>query len=82
MSISRDQALAMFHERYPQGTVNRVEISDTLPTRCCLYNAPTDSWFVLFSTDEFLDRLQSGRLMAISKTTGEIVYDGDANDEG
>jgi hypothetical protein len=47
-----------------------------------LANRPTNCWFVLFLDKEIITRLRSSRLVAISKTTGEIVYDGDANDEG
>jgi hypothetical protein len=39
-------------------------------------------WFLMFSDEEIITRLQSSRLVAISKNTGEIIYDGDANDEG
>jgi hypothetical protein len=82
MSISREQALAVFHQRYPPGTVHWVEITDTLPANCNVYIRPIDCWFVLFSLEEFISRLQSSRLVAISKQTGEVVYDGDAGDEG
>jgi hypothetical protein len=82
MSISREQALAVFHQHYPQGTAHRATITETLPANCAIYNRPRNCWFVLFSEDEFPWRLQSSRLVAISKSNGEIVYDGDANDEG
>jgi hypothetical protein len=56
---------------------------DGLPRACSVYNCPKDCWFVRFLTiyDEPYV-LQSNRLVAISKGTGEIVYDGRANDEG
>lgn len=82
MSISRDEALTVFHRRYPSATVNVFRITDTLPDNCAVYNRPTDCWFVLFSNEQIITRLQSSRLVAVSKDTGEIVYDGDANDEG
>jgi hypothetical protein len=37
---------------------------------------------MLFSDEEIITRVQSSRLVAVSKNTGEIIYDGDANDEG
>ena len=40
MSISRNEALAVFHQRYPPGTVHWVETSDTLPAGCTVYNLP------------------------------------------
>jgi hypothetical protein len=47
-----------------------------------IYNRARDCWFVLSSEEEIIIRLRSSRFVAISKSTGEIVYDGDANDEG
>jgi hypothetical protein len=82
MSISRDQALTVFHRRYPPERVYRVHITDTLPDNCGAHNRPTNCWFLMFSDEEIITRLQSSRLVAISKNTGEIIYDGDANDEG
>jgi hypothetical protein len=82
MSIKRDEALALFHERYPPATVGAFRITDTLPDNCAVYNPPTNCWFILFSENPFPMRLQSSRLVAISKSTGEIVCDGSANDEG
>jgi hypothetical protein len=82
ISISRDQALTVFHRRYPPELVCRVHITDTLPDNCGVPNRPTNCWFLLFSDEEIITRLQSSRLVAVSKNTGEIIYDGDANDEG
>jgi hypothetical protein len=48
MSISREQALAVFHQRYPRETLYWVEITDTLPANCNVYMRPTNCWFVLF----------------------------------
>jgi hypothetical protein len=74
--------MAVFHERYPRETLHWVEITDTLPDNCAVYNRPADCWFVPFLPNEFRWRLISSRLVAISKSTREIVYDGDAGDEG
>jgi len=82
MSISRDQALTVFHRRYPPELVYRVHITDTLPDNCAVHNPPTNCWFLLFSDEEIITCLQSSLLVAISKSTGEIVYDGDAGDKG
>jgi hypothetical protein len=82
MSISREQALALFHQRYPRGTVHHVDITDTLPPGCAVYDCPTNCWFVRFLDEEIITRLKSSRLVAVSKSTGEIVYDDSANDEG
>jgi hypothetical protein len=82
MSISRDEALAVFHQRYPPATVHSFTIHDALPDNCALYKPPTNCWFIIFAENPLPMRLQSSRLVAISKNTGQIVYDGDANDEG
>jgi hypothetical protein len=83
MSISRDQALAAFHHHHPSAIIRWFEITDTPPAGCSIYNCPKDCWFVRFLTiydDPCI--LQPSRLVAVSKSTGEIVYDGSANDEG
>jgi hypothetical protein len=82
MSISKEEALAVFHQQYPPATVNVFRTIDTLPDNCAVYMPPTNCWFILFSENPFPMRLQSSRLVAISKSTGEIVYDDLANDEG
>jgi len=76
--MSRDQALTVFHRRYSRALVYRVHITDTLPDNCAVYNRPTDCWFVLFADEEIITPLQSSRLVAVSKNTGEIIYDGRA----
>jgi hypothetical protein len=83
MNVSKDQALAIFHQRHPVQIIRWFEITDTLPERSSIYNCPKGCWFVRFFT--IYDgpfTLQSSRLVAVSKATGEIVYDDRANDEG
>jgi hypothetical protein len=83
MSISREQALAVFHQRHPAQVIRSFEIADSLPDGCAVYACPKDCWFVRFHTvyDEPYT-LGPSRLVAVSKTTGEILFDGSANDEG
>ena len=83
MSISRDEALAAFYERHPAQIIRKFEITESLPEGCAVYACPKDCWFIRFLTvyDEPY-RLRSSRLVAVSKATGEIVFDGSANDEG
>ena len=81
MSISREQALAVFHERHPAQVIRWFEITDSLPDGWAIYACPKDCWFVRFFT-VYDEPLRSSRLVAVSKTTGEIVLDGSANDEG
>jgi hypothetical protein len=83
MSLSREQAIAVFHQRHPSQIIRWFEITDTLPRNCAMYNWPKDCWFVrFFTTYDNPCVLQSSRLVAVSKTTGKIVFDGDAGDEG
>src|SRR5437868_13543180 len=46
--ISRERALAVFHERYRQSLVRWFEITDTVPDGCDFYDGPTNCWFVEF----------------------------------
>ena len=82
--ITKDDALAVFHRRYPPHVVKDwSEATDTLPPNCHPFRrAPFDDcWFVLFALDG-PPVLQSSRLVAVSKGAGKVVYDGVANDEG
>jgi len=46
MSIGREQALAAFHQRYPQRIIRWFEISEVLPAPANPIHCPgTDSWF-------------------------------------
>jgi hypothetical protein len=54
---------------------------DGLPANCHVYGGLPGCWIVLSLASEG-PRLQSSRLIAISKRTGEVVYDGDSGDEG
>lgn len=83
MSISKEQALAVFHQRHPSQIIRWFEITESLPEGCSIYACPKDCWFVRFFTiydDPCI--LQSSRLVAVSNSTGQIVYDDRANDEG
>ena len=59
-------------------------IADSLPSNCHIYGLPKeDCWYVLCSDHPSqFHMICSSRLVAISKATGEVVYDGAANDEG
>ena len=89
LDISREQALAVFHERYRPSLVRCFEITDTLPD-------PPDTppehrdfddsfgecWFVHFALTYDDPSIWDERLVAISKSTGQIVYDNSASNEG
>jgi hypothetical protein len=85
MSISRDQALEVFHRRYPPNTVHSFTITDTLPDRCRGYSSmddPPNCWFILFLEEPLPMRFGPSRIVVVSKRTGEVFCDAVANDEG
>jgi hypothetical protein len=56
-------------------------VQESLPSNCFVYGGLPDCWIITCLYDG-PQRLQSSRLIAVSKHTGMIMYDGDANDEG
>jgi hypothetical protein len=55
------------------------------PANINVYNLPREpAWFISAPWGDGKDGtvLRSSRLILVSKTTGEILYDGPANDEG
>jgi hypothetical protein len=87
--ISREQALAVFHQRYRPSLVRLFEITDTLPQDFChlpgdcdFYGSFANCWFVQFALTYDDPCLVADRLVVVSKSSGEIVYDDSANDEG
>ena len=59
-------------------------ITDSVPGNCNAYALPQkDCWYVLCSAHPSqVHMICSSRIIAISKATGEVIYDGDACDEG
>ena len=76
--IRREQALAIFHNRYRPSLVRSFKITDTLPED--YRHVPGDRssyancWFVQFALTHD-DRSVNGRLLVISKRTAEILFD-------
>jgi hypothetical protein len=56
-------------------------VHDGLPANCHVCGGLPGCWAVLSLPSEE-PRLQGSRLIAISKSTGEVVHDADAGDEG
>ena len=81
MSITREDALRLFYERYPSHIVDVRQVEEFLPERCALLHAPSNCWFIIFSLGEF-PGFRSSNLVCVSKETGQFVYEGTANDEG
>jgi hypothetical protein len=65
----------IFHERYRRTLVRWFKITDTLPDAWDLYDVPKNCWFVQFSLINDDTLTAQPRLVAVSKRTGEIVYD-------
>ena len=89
--VTRDQAAATALTRMQEyvaslvrvaKVVTRDEITGSIPR---LYTSPEvrmeDCWFVYFEEDSCAG-LRSSTIMLISRTTGETMYVGSANDEG
>ena len=79
MSITRDEALRCFAERYRSPEIQIHDVSDSRPMEC--YLADANAWFIRFSIDR-LPGVRPSRLLCISKSNGRILYDGSASDEG
>ena len=79
--ITRNAALGAFYERYSPERVSIGWVSDVIPSNCHPFAVPQNCWFISFCPREIF-RLNSSSLVGVSKETGEIVYEGSANDEG
>jgi hypothetical protein len=81
--IYREQALAIFHKRYRPLLVRSFKISDTLPEDYChvrgardfFYSSFANCWFVQFALTYDDPSIVNGRLLVISKSTAQILYD-------
>ena len=58
-------------------------VQDLKDVRFCGYNAPRDAWIIFFPNPNFPSiGFHSSYAILISKETGDVVFDGDACDEG
>ena len=80
--IRREQALAIFHNRYRPSLVRSFKITDTLPEDYRhvpgdrdFYSSYANCWFVQFALTHDGPCIVNGRLLVISKSTARIVYD-------
>jgi|GEM_PF-2217431 len=84
--ITREEAVQKAREEIADTFVKSIqEISDILPDNCRIYmpeRQEKSCWYIFFTPDNSLSILQSTRVIAISKETGEVIYNGSANDEG
>jgi hypothetical protein len=59
-----------------------LEVNELSEVRFDAYNAPRDNDWIIKYPRPIFEGLCSSYAILISKETGEIVYDGDACDEG
>ena len=76
-----EQALAIFHNRYPS-LVRSFTIRDTLPEDYChvrgdrdFYSSYPNCYFVRFALTDDDRSIVNGRLLVISKSTAQILFD-------
>ena len=80
--IYREHAMAIFHDRYRPSLVRSFKITDTLPEDYRhvhadrdFYSSHANCWFVQFALTDDDPRIVNGRLLVISKSTAQIIYD-------
>ena len=85
-TLTKQEVLNIFmrHIEQDRPYVSIFDVTDVFPAHCRAYGLPQqDCWFVTCSPNQpagFM--ICSSRIIAISKMTGKVVYDGSANDEG
>jgi hypothetical protein len=80
--IYREHAKDIFHDRYRPLLVRSFKITDSLPKDYCHVSGDRDfnksyanCWFVQFALLCDDPRIVNGRLLVISKSTAQILYD-------
>jgi hypothetical protein len=84
-AITQQVALEIFQEyieqKKPTATIYR--ITETLPAGCRAYGPPQeDCWYIFYALNRPIGMICSSDLIAVSKKTGKVIYEGSANDEG
>ena len=85
--ITREKAVQKTREEIADTFVKSIqETTDILLDNCRVYMPERHKkvcWFVFFFTPHCTaSRIHSKRVIAISKETGEVLYNGSAGDEG
>jgi hypothetical protein len=84
MSLSQTEALRRFNERYrsPELTIYAVGDTDVKGSeRDATFARMPNAWYIRFSFDN-APMIRPSRLVCVSKSDGQILFDGDACDEG
>ena len=72
-------------KRHIVSTLGHFSVYNKKPDNVCLYQLPSEPcWYVLAPWNDGKDglMLRSSRMLIISKTTGNVLFDGSAHDEG
>lgn len=84
--ITREEAVQKAREVISDNFVKSIQkVTDILPDGCTIYMSgrhKKSCWYIFFIPDHSLSILKSTRVIAISKETGEVVFNGSAGDEG
>ena len=75
--------MAIFHNRYRPSLVRSLNIGDTLPEDYChvrgdrdfFYSSYPNCYFVRFALTDDDRSMVNGRLLVISKSTAQILFD-------
>jgi hypothetical protein len=84
MSVSRAEALCVFNERYHCPELTIYAIGDTDGERRdsdLIFGWIPNAWYICFSLHN-ASMIRPSRLVCVSKADGQILFDGDASDEG
>ena len=80
--INKEKALEIATKQVLRVTPSIYKITDSLPSNCAIWGSPKNCWYVFYSYNLNPNVIESSSVMCISKETGEILYNGSANDEG
>jgi len=83
--VGRKRAVGIAWKAAASDTPEAYSVHRKRPANINVYNLPAEpSWFIFMPWGDGKDEtmLRSSRLILVSKTTGDILFDGSANDEG
>jgi hypothetical protein len=85
MSLNQTEAFRIFNERYRSPTLKILAVGDTdvkAPERDPMFGFVSNAWYIRFYLEDRPTMIRPSRLVCISKADGQILFDGDAGDEG
>ncbi len=79
--ITEEQAIKIVSDNL-NIDINLLEINENPQRKWIIYNEPKeDCWHIYIHSRELCE-LKSSTIVFVSKNTGEVLYNGSANDEG